>query len=232
MTTRRQRRRRVPQIIGVPAPTLRRRWRRWIERLETELYPMVESKMIHEELQRIVPNNIRLPRQSTFYAWMHRNYAQSLAVSVRRLMDERRDVISLWRLVNEIANRPDALTRTSFVWHFRSAREVADQIFDGHAGVGSPHLPSAVARRDRSDIENKSVRIARFVNKNVAHANLRRGAGNAQYKDLHAAVDCLDAVFVKYRLLLTSNGGNSVVAELDPHWSDPLTVAWLKRPGP
>lgn len=81
---------------------------------------------------------------------------------------------------------------------------------------------------DLRRIEDASERIRRFVNKRVAHRASQGAIRRLPYlNELDSALNTLDAVFCKYNLLLTAEGGSSLRATRQYDWREVLWNPWL-----
>ena len=89
-------------------------WRKQIEWIRTDLIDLQASRGLIEDLQKIVAANPRLQTWNFFLDRILRWYATSTLVLVHRELHRRRDVVSLVRLLEDIRQHPDELTRIAY----------------------------------------------------------------------------------------------------------------------
>lgn len=101
----------------MPDPQCVAKWNRWIEQIEHEMVSLLASRKIYKGYGDIVrPNtSINTGKGVTFHNWIVDNYVTYVAMAIRRQMDNDGDTISLARLINDIKDNPDSLSRKEHV---------------------------------------------------------------------------------------------------------------------
>lgn len=89
---------------------------------------------------------------SSFWNFYHSNYAAAQSIAIRRQADKRGDTSSLWRLLKDIARKPDLLTREVYV-ALLSEEQARDELMVERANRGwekwADFCRQAVRRDDR-----------------------------------------------------------------------------------
>lgn len=165
----------------------RRKWRRWLALIETEVQRLQEEHRLYEELQGHLAGN---PRWSS---WIDTLYLVEVSLAVRRLADAnpRHRTVSLVKLLREMEAQAECLSRRSALQRVDAAqRAEIHQLFDRVAGEGAMHVPPAAIRRWVEDFERLATPFRTWVDHRVAHYDL--------------SVDCLppDKRLVEQILLL------------------------------
>jgi len=126
-------------------------------------------------------------------------YATDAVIAIRRQIDRRKDVVSLARLLEEVRDNPQVLSRARYVGLFRKSlkRNAGDQ-FDRLIGQGTPHIDPGLPAGDLDQLQRYSNNIKRFANKRVAHAGKTDAGVPATHGDLNACIDIVDKLTVKY----------------------------------
>jgi hypothetical protein len=62
----------------------------------------------------MIENNAQVRRSGIAEYWLTRCYSVAQMSGVRRQVDSRKDVVSLWRLLDELARKPTMVTRSWF----------------------------------------------------------------------------------------------------------------------
>jgi len=211
---------------------LRRRWRRWLPVLESDISHLLGKKEIFWDLQKVAKENRDV--LSAFFEWMCSNYIIAAAIEIRALADRRNDVHSLWRMLYEILEHPGVINRRGHSALYPDsppAREfnMADHTFDLVAGKRSLVLRQRDIRADLRELEDVSERVYTFVNKRLAHrapkGELRR---LPRFNEVDHAMATIDRIFCKYNLLLTAKGMSSTFATRQDNWMAVLYDPWIK----
>jgi hypothetical protein len=189
------------------------RWRTWIhEDIRHDVVGMYFRRQMWLEINEILIANPTVGgRQSSFWAFHHENYAAAQAFAIRRQTDTRRDVCSLRRLLSEIAQSPDVLTREVYVdlldEHQRQDELMvlrANQDWDRSADQQGRRFDGAIAGADATELDLAADRVSTYVNEHVAHdAAAPIDAQAPTFEDLHQAVQDIGGVFQKYASVLT-----------------------------
>lgn len=215
---------------------LRRKWKRWLERIEVELTELLISRHIFEGVREIVLDNKSIQSPGDVMNWMAKNYAHTTAIGIRKLMDPSRDPkkpsVSMFRLLEEIKKDHKAMTRKSHVhWYRKGIKHVGEAFFDEVAGAGAASLPSSVAKTDLKKLSQAERRIRVFVNKRVAHLdqkNTRRKAPT--FGELRDVLPILEETYRKYKLLLTAHCSNPLLPIWTYDWKEVFYRPWIENP--
>ena len=207
----------------------RRRWRRWIKRLEPEVKELVVSMHIFTETRAIVAANREIQTPDEFHDWWSRNYAWAASVRVRQVCDVDPRSVSLVRLLKDIARTPGSITRRCFARPYRAEIQwVAERRFDTIAGKGAVRLPASVPAKDLKQLRQAESRIRVFVNKQVAHLDrMNRRRKLPKYSELHGAITLIERLYVKYERLLLSRGPGKLLPTWLDDWRSVFRKPWL-----
>ena len=193
-------------------------WRTAMEQIMGDLQTLQLGRSVIARLAEVVRANPLLQTPNTFLEMILRWYAVSTLVTIERDVQDGRKVVSLYRLLDEIARYPSELTREKFrllytgstqrgggdprrdVGAFVDARMI-DGTYDGF-GRGDA-LDVAVVRGDIAELDAAAKPIVKLRNTAYAH---RAAAGPAldslTLGELHAFVDVVDRLVMKYHNLL------------------------------
>lgn len=128
-----------------------KRWDHWIEIIQRDIWELFYLHHMFWEVQEIIKNNKRLSKtQNYFFEWLGEVFVYSSAMFVRRQADRRKDVISFYKLLDEINRHPGLLTREHFMkaWGYDErdtvfayeTNKIGEALFDGAVGVGKQCL--------------------------------------------------------------------------------------------
>jgi hypothetical protein len=101
----------------VSAPAQVQQWRRWIHGdIYSEVMGMFWRRKMWLDVDQMLSVNPSVGLMpSSFWTFYHGNYAAAQSIAIRRQADKRGDTSSLWRLLQDIARKPDLLTRETYV---------------------------------------------------------------------------------------------------------------------
>lgn len=211
---------------------IRRKWRRWLERIGDDVGWLLTSHDIFQEIQRILKSNKNIQAPALLHDWIVDNYAARVSMGIRRLSDHDKRAISLYRLIKEIADNADALTRDWFVSKYpKMMRQVklATRDFDNFANKGEIKVSRNKLKIDMKRLDKDTNRIRKFANKYIAHCDINRT--NLQvptYEDVNKVLSDVDSLFCKYWLLLKRGGLSTRKPSIPYDWEEPLRHPWLE----
>lgn len=211
---------------------LRQKWKNWLELLQNDLVDLFARQEIFWDLQEIAKKNKKILTPGAFFDWMCNNYMVSTPIGLRRLTDQDKRSVSLWRLLYEILENPGVINRETYKALYRSdMQSLGDTAFDLVIGKGRKNLSKTQVKSDLCAIEKAEERIRRLVNKKIAHTHLNPHAIKKlpTLNDLDQALNTIDKVFCKYYLLLTACEMRSVRAERQYDWQKVLYYPWVEK---
>jgi len=209
---------------------LRRKWRRWLTRIEDELTRLVISREIFTGVRDIVLPNPKIQNPSDFHDWLIHNYFATTSVAIRRLTDEDSRSVSLTRFLKDLEKHSAAVTRLSHVCRYPAwIKEAGNTCFDHLAGRGRQSLDPAIPHGDLEQIRDAEKRIRRFVNKRIAHLDKRnRRFRPQQFNELDSVIGVLERMFLKYKLLLTARDATTLVPTWTYEWRSIFREPWIR----
>jgi len=212
-----------------------KRWADWLGRGPTKgtiyydvVFNMRAARQIWEGFQAIVgvaPD--RAKEFSTFHSWFNDSYARSQGLAIRRQVDVRPDVVSLGRLLTQIAKAPNVLTRERYLELHPHGKRLGDEFFDELTSPGAKAIDPEMPRRDLERLHAETAKIREWVNKEVAHWDQKTGtfSEGLTYADVHHGIDLIFDVMMPYRQLIL--GDTIDVGVTMPPWYAVFTVPWI-----
>ena len=92
------------------------RWRRQIRRIQREITYAFHNRIIFREVMRMFRHNPALHQDgATVHDWIVGMYGRDQLMAVRRELDGQSGVINLIKLLHEIEQRPDVITRRGYL---------------------------------------------------------------------------------------------------------------------
>jgi hypothetical protein len=218
----------VPIQSAAERAALYRRWLRWWKVIHRDIVLLAHNRDLYRQVGKMIDANPAIQVPSVFYDWMRRAYLADQTSAIRRLADHRKDVVSLRRLIAEIADHPEVISRRRFVGLYRGYRasEWAHTDFDSLAGPGAKVVDRKAVRRDLRSVIATNARIKTFVDKHIAHRAEHPTRRLPAYADLDRSIDLFERLGPRYGMVLTAEGGD-MVPTIQSGWMRPFRVAWL-----
>jgi hypothetical protein len=205
------------------------KWDAWFDQLDTETINLVVQRHLYGEFVQVVKSNPRLREPNLFLFWHSVWYSSAMAISIRKLVDPRKDVISYRRLLEEIRDNPTVITRARFKLNFVDSNydeSLADLDFDNYAGAGREHLDPSVVKGEIDELLNKTARLRKYVNKRVAHHDQQEFDAIPQFRDLDEAVDFVGRLHRQYFHIFKCLGYDNLLPPLGD-WKSVFRYPWL-----
>lgn len=206
------------------------KWTKWIERIYTETVTLFSYRSFYRGVAEMTQANDEIPASSFFDAlgaW----YATTQVVAVRRQADLDKQVVSLARLLTNMAANPSVMTRTRFVQLFDNDelwQDHANEQYDKYAGAGAEQITPARYQDDLDRFLEVTKPIKDYVDRLVAHSDQRELSDLPSFDDLNAAIELLEEMLNKYMVLLTATSVPSADPVHQADWKAAFRVPWLK----
>ncbi len=141
-----------------------------LDRLAGELVAAAHVDDVFWQIQAIIDSNAEINEADVFQDWIAITYVDSIAIRLRRLVDPRKDSISLHRLLELMKPTAEHFSRERFVgkWPDR-AKDIGHKRFDTIAGVGAHHLTVNAFTGKQETLRSAMQRVRHYANKTVAH---------------------------------------------------------------
>jgi hypothetical protein len=212
-------------------------WREWLKVINREIVVLHLNRRFFREIMQMIRGNRTLPKNSVVYDWIIRQYIVSATMGVRRQVDTSRKVVSMARLLEQIARHATSITRNWYKAQYGELKAFADAAFDKFARPGASAVNPEVVRADLAELRSTTRNLLDWTNDYVAHLeeNASRGQSNSRpsvtWKELDAAIDLLGELLKKYQLLLNQSSMVRVEPVIPPTWTKVFTVPWLPPAG-
>jgi hypothetical protein len=215
------------------------RWRSIVEQVVKDLTDPVWQREQIRLVGKMIEEHSQLKASAKPFLWEVRRWYMVFAVlAIRRQVDADDDVLSLRRVLEEIREQPECISREMVVRLFaRDARYsydpqfekmLMDSMWKNYSELDGSFNVTQVAE-DINRLVTISKEIKRLADKSIAHATKRgQKPFNLTFDDLDQCMDAFDSLAVKYIRLLTgaaySEGTLLPVAQFD--WYEQFRFAW------
>jgi hypothetical protein len=211
------------------------KWTRWIDgSIKNDVLTMHLHRDAWRTVAEILDAHGHLP-PSYWWEFMRDTYATTQAVAVRRQADTHRDVASLGKLITELADDTDRITREFWIalwrdpdhrWSERTAQRAWEEQFAGSVGE---HLDPTIPRGDLDALRTAAASVKAYVDEHVAHAEAKSLPPEVTLtlKQVHDAVDVIGDLFKRYYNLLTASSYLDLVPVIQDDWLAVFRVPWI-----
>lgn len=211
------------------------KWKSSIEEIVKDVSDLVESRYIFNEIVSVCKDNEELKKENMFWRVFKMNYVSSAIVGICKQIDERKDILSLIKLLKEISTNPEIITKKWFIFQYQKNRgEIDNQTmrdqakidFEEKFGKGD-FIERSIVSSDISKIECCTEIIQTLRHKRIAHKNKNlKLEFNVSFNDLDQAIDILEHVTIKYNLLLDQSWYNTLLPVVDD-WQKIFKSPWI-----
>jgi hypothetical protein len=208
----------------------KREWRRWIRVIDQVIFESIrEDKLVFDRYYALLESNTAISTPWNFHQWVLRNHSRSLMLQVRKLADRDTRTYSLRRLMGQIANNPESITKRSFVTAFpKHHRDIAVTNWIKYAGEADAlKLPRSVPDRDIERLDRITKRVCILVNKDIAHLDRQRRRRTTNFDELYQLLRELVSLAAKYGDLLGVDVADDLNSFAIPYdWMSIFDLPW------
>lgn len=197
------------------AQAKRDKWRRFISRIEPQVFRMMDFRRWNRAYERIVNANPRLLPGNPVLDYFRSIYADYAALAVRRQAKPHRDSISLLGLIDDLAIFAEAMTLGSVIDLYLQplpsghkyptdvARFLAESTFKQFAIKSGNTLDPAIPTTDAAALRAATKNIVTIVDGTIAHDDKTIPQVESSFNELDEAIVLIASLTRKYTLLLT-----------------------------
>jgi hypothetical protein len=189
-----------------------RKWVRWLdENIYYEILVLSDYRYIFWEVQKVIQENPKIQKPSSFYGFLGQWYSTSAVMCIRRQIKNQRDSISLARLLSEIIETPEILSRERLLSLYKVPEnpelnkilEVrAHKEIDPYLCKKKKHIEPDIVRKDLDELKAKAKYIEDFADRRLAHLDKRDIKKPLTFSELDECIDLLEELTKKYMLIL------------------------------
>lgn len=213
------------------------KWGKWADELEVEIIHYHNRHQMWDGITSDIKAGGH-PDMGYFLDFFTEMWGAAQASTIRRLVDPRRDVVSLHRLLRDINGSAQEVTKERFLlgWNLdrldeRDERDRhmkammnknADRCWERVAGSATaPSLTAKGVQKDIEAVELAGDAVKRFVDDNLAHRSSGVRA-TATFADLDKAMDAILDIFRRYNILLSGSSPTTMTPTIPGDWKGPF----------
>jgi hypothetical protein len=209
------------------------KWNKWLDVIDDEVTILAINRHIFWEVQNIIRNNEAIQKPSSFYTFLGSSYVALAVMAVRRQLKIDNSSISFARLLQEIIDTPDVISRERFVDLYNGSvvKDLADRDFDRFSGEGKNHVDVNMVREELEKLKVLGKGCEDFADKRIAHYDSRAPRVLPTFNELDACIDHLEELLKRYRLLFRAEAVISVLPTWQYNWKEIFELPWLPFTG-
>ena len=194
-----------------------------------EIRSLSVNRNIFWEVQNVIKNNPKIQKPSSFYEFLGSTYVISALMGVRRQIKINKDSISFAKLLKEIFDTPEILSRDRFVALYKGSavEHLANRHFDKFAGKVGSHVDPDLIRLNLEELNIKARKCEKFADQRIAHFDKRASKNIPTFKDLDDCIDFLEELIKMCYLLFRAISLTSILPVYQYDWKAIFREPWL-----
>jgi hypothetical protein len=206
------------------------KWEKWLKIIEKEVTDLHRYQHIFDEVQKIIKNNPSIQKPSSFYEFLPKSYVALVVMGIRRQIKIDNQSISLGRLLTEIIERPEIITRKRFIAMYTNsvAKRHADSDFDQFAGKGGSHVDSNIIEKDLIRLRTNGIKFEDYADRKLAHHDKRLPKAIPTYGETAEYIGELGDLLKRYVLLFRADCLTTVMPVYQYDWKAIFKEPWIQ----
>jgi hypothetical protein len=152
-----------------------------------------------------------------FFDFFINSYVDSVVMGIRRQLKANDDSISLAKLLKEIAENPESITRSDYhalFNDFNSPQKISlmEAEFNHFAEPMSPHIDGERVKRDLQSLKDICVAVEEYADRRVAHWDKKAPSLDFTLDDIFIALNSLGDLVKRYYSLFFAS-----IVDMRPH---------------
>jgi hypothetical protein len=205
------------------------KWIRWFEVIRLEVTRLLVIKYVFWSVQELIKQNKKIQKQSEFYRYLGDTYIAYAVMGVRRQIKNGPESISLARLLSEIVQKPEKISREYYRSLFSTLndQDYADKSFDRYCQKsGDTHVSVCMVQKDLDELKKMAETCEDFADKRVAHHDKRAPKILPRFNELDQSIEFLHKLCLKYQLVLLAGYSDSLLPTYQYDWKEIFDYPW------
>ncbi len=205
------------------------KWLRWLHIIGLQVQDLVMAKYTFHEVQKMIAANPAIQKDNSFYRYLTNTYVSHVVIGLRRQLKPDPQSISMVRLMQELVEAPEVLSRTYFkgLYSGTMVEDLADRDFDKFSKPGAPHIDPSLIAADLAHLRSATANCEEFADRRVAHHDKRDPKQLPTFNEVDAAVDLLDELYCRYLLMFEAKSMRTLLPTWQYDWKEIFGVPWI-----
>ena len=207
-----------------------KQWKKRFKVIKHSIFDLAFKRFVYKEVTKLIQDNPRVQVASAFYDWMHQVYIVDMSIHIRRLVDRDRRAVSLYKLVQDIEDHPEVITRRRFTIGYKEfLKPFGHRDYDRLSKPGGNVLNKKLITKHRVALVKSQKRLRIYTNKHVAHLDKAGMRKFPSYAELDACIDTIQDIAKQCTLLLEQSSLTTALPKIQYDWKAPFRVAWIEE---
>ena len=209
------------------------KWNKWIDIIHKEITSLSIYRHIFWEVQKIIKNNKKIQKPSSFYEYLSNTYSISAVMGIRRQVKIDKHSISFAKLLKQMSGSPKILSRERYVSLYgedKRSRKMGEEHFKKFADKSGCYVNPNMIKDDSKMLKEKAKKCEKYADMRVAHFDKRTLKNVLTFKNIDDCIDFMEELFRKYYLILRADYLSSVLPTWQYDWKDIFAEPWIPKP--
>jgi hypothetical protein len=208
-------------------------WEKELAEIASDVTDLIENQHIFHRLGEIIQTNPKINKDNFFWDHLKANYGAALVIGIARQVDERKDVVSLMRLLKDLERNNGVITRQWFVDQYKPdfMKAIGEQHFTDRFGNGI-ELDNSIIKKDIEELTLTTANVEKFRHTRIAHRKKDRGLEfDLSFQEVDTALASLEKLVIKYEALLNQAGFERLMPSILYDWEEIFCTPWIEKNG-
>lgn len=208
-----------------------KKWNKWLGIINSEVTRLSTDRYMFWEVQEIIRNNPKIQNPDAFHQFFAWIYANSSLMGIRRQVKLDKQSISMARLLKEISDEPELLSRKRFVDLYKGStvEDHADVDFDHFAGKDGDHVDGDLVNGYLKALQAKARKCEKYADRRVAHIDKREPKMVPKFKDIDDCIDILEKILKELLYLFEGSAPVEIRPDFQFDWTAIFREPWLPQ---
>ena len=208
-----------------------KKWIRWLDLIHKDLVHLKINQNIFWETQKIIKNNAKIQKPSTFNHYLGVTYVAYITIGIRRQIKNNQQSISFRRLLEEILANPAILSRSYYksLYTVLLDEQLADEKFNDFCGKNRDYISPEMVSDDLKKLIKEASKVEDFTDKRIAHHDTSEPIFPLTFQELDNCLEKLDKLYCKYHLVFHAGSMETIMPVYTYDWKEIFTEPWIAK---
>ena len=210
------------------------KWKKWLKKIKADAQNLVMYRSMFKEVNEIINENTLLHDYNHYFRYMNDSHIALIIMGLRRQIKNDPQSISITRLLYEIADNAQLITRHYYVslYSNSSIQFLADEHFDQFCDdQGDPYISKSLVEADIDIFKEATLLVEKYADRIIAHTDKRKFKTFPTFEDVDNCLKILDKIYCKYHLMFYATSMDSLLPTFQYNWKKIFEIPWINNEG-
>ncbi|MGA7493622.1 MAG: hypothetical protein WB930_15395 [Syntrophobacteraceae bacterium] len=222
------------------------KWIQWLQMICDDVSILATNRFIFNKVQLMIQSNTALHKPSYFYNYLTDTYVTYSVIVIRRHLkpnkfredgninanwrkiNNRSNDISLTRLLSEIHDTPELLSKEYFTTLYKTSPMIK-YVEGDYINIygGGTYINQEMVRDHLLELKKVTTNIEYFADKRLAHFDKGELNQLPRYEEIDICIKVLDRLCCKYLSIFHAEACDTLEATIQHNWAGIFKVPWL-----